>query len=91
MYAPMNAARKVSFPQYETLEEDRYYNRIAACDWPSLRNQLLAQWSRLSKAQIDKVGPNRHKIAMLVENQYGISAPLVENYLSNLERTLPVL
>lgn len=67
------------------------HNNIISCDWDSLRTQLLLQWENLTKKELDNAGPDRGRIAHLVESKYGVSAPLVENYLMNLERTLPVL
>ncbi len=75
----------------------RYYGRMPEndnmlrCDWPSLKNQLLLQWHRLSRRELDTVGPDSRRIAALVECKYGISARLVENYLANLARTLPLM
>jgi hypothetical protein len=61
------------------------------CKWEPFRDQILAQWNRLTAREIDEVGPNRSKLAMLIENKYGIAAHLVENYLRNFERTLPLI
>ena len=65
-------------------------NDILDCDWASVRDQLLEQWKRLSKRELDAAGPHRQAIASLVQNKYGIDSVLVENYLANLERTLPL-
>lgn len=65
-------------------------NDAPDCDWESLRKQLLEQWNKLSPADLDRTGSDRHGIALLVGRAYGISAPLVENYLANMERTLPL-
>lgn len=61
-----------------------------ACDWELLRTQLLYQWQRLTSVEVDLAGPNRKRIAMLVERKYGIAYQAVENYLRNFERTLPL-
>ncbi len=65
------------------------YNII--CKWEPFREQLLLQWDRLTQDEMDAVGPNRSKIAVLIENRYGIASNLVENYLRNFERTLPLI
>lgn len=61
------------------------------CKWEPFREQILTQWDRLSGREVDEIGPNRSKLAMLIENKYGIAAHLVENYLRNFERTLPLI
>jgi hypothetical protein len=60
-----------------------------SADWPLLRNQLLAQWRHITARELDKAGPNRYRIADLIESKYGIDSVLAENYLRNFERTLP--
>jgi hypothetical protein len=60
------------------------------CDWPLLRSQLLMQWKALLPGELDSAGPNRQRIASLIEHKCGISAELVENYLRNFERTMPL-
>ena len=61
------------------------------CDWQALCAQLLFQWNRLTHDELEKTGANRRRIAVLVSEKYGIDTKLVENYLSNLERTLPLV
>jgi len=61
-----------------------------SCDWQKLREQLLAQWTQLSSKELEDTGPNRHRIALLVERKYGVACELVENYLLNFERTMPL-
>ncbi len=61
-----------------------------ACDWESLRTQLLDQWKRLSASDVDHAGPSRSRIARLVERKYGVDSVCVENYLRNFERTMPL-
>lgn len=60
------------------------------CDWKSLSSQLLNQWPRLTRQELEYTRHNRHAIAELIERKHGIDATLVENYLSNIERTLPL-
>ena len=63
---------------------------IIGCDWKELRAQLMLQWPKLVPEDLDKAGPNRHRIALLIERKYGISSDMIENYLCNFERTIPV-
>jgi len=63
---------------------------VVECDWKALCEQLMLQWPQLSQADLDKVGPNRHRLALLIEHKYRISSQVIENYLRNFERTLPM-
>jgi len=67
-----------------------YYDNAVTCDWPALEAQLLLQWNRLTARELDNTAADRHEIALLVERKYGIHYQLVENYLSNFERTMPL-
>jgi hypothetical protein len=60
------------------------------CNWQALRAQLLQQWEKLTPRKLDKAGPNRRRIAELIEGEYGIAASMIENYLRNFERTMPL-
>jgi hypothetical protein len=60
------------------------------CDWPALKGQLLSQWKHITPQELESTGPNHRCIAMLIQRKYGISAELVENYLHNFERTMPL-
>lgn len=60
-----------------------------SCDWQALTAQLLDQWHDITREELENTQHDRHKIARLIERKEGIPAPLVENYLENLERTLP--
>lgn len=64
--------------------------RGISCDWQALRGQLLIQWPLLMPGEVDRAGHDRQKIALLVERRYGIASRMVENYLRNFERTLPL-
>ena len=86
MYASANTTVRAFFPYEAPGAETRI-----ACQWPGLRDQLLSQWKKLTQKDLESAGPDKQKIAALVERRYGIPATLVENYLSNLERTLPAL
>ena len=61
------------------------------CDWQALCAQLLQQWNLLTPNDLMAIGPSRHHIAALVCRKYGVNKVLVENYLTNLERTLPLM
>ena len=74
-----NASRQPSFA-----------NDSINCDWKAISTQLLSQWRKISKAELESTHHNRHEIALLVEEKYGVHAVLTENYLKNLERTLPL-
>jgi hypothetical protein len=91
MYRSAAAAKDVYYSDYAVVSSFRPTRNTMMCDWASLRTQLLTQWGLLSGRELDMAGRNRHEIAMLVQHKYGVSAGMVENYLSNLERTLPTL
>jgi hypothetical protein len=67
-----------------------YCKSTISCAWPPLRAQLLQQWSRLTPEEIDEAGPDRHKLALLLQLRCGVDSDLAENYLRNFERTLPL-
>lgn len=60
------------------------------CDWAELRTQLLQQWTNIPVEELDRAGPDRRRIARLVARIYHIATDMVENYLLNVERTLPL-
>jgi hypothetical protein len=91
MYQATATARNISYPYHTVVSSFRTNRDTIMCDWPSLRAQLLTQWERLTGRELDMAERDRHEIAILVQRKYGVSARLVENYLSNLERTLPAL
>lgn len=63
---------------------------VIKCNWVALREQLLQQWNMLTRGELENVGPNRRRIAQLIAMKYGIASAMVENYLRNFERTLPL-
>lgn len=63
---------------------------VINCNWRALRAQLLLQWTRLTPRALDETGPDRHRIAELIEHEYGVAADMIENYLRNFERTMPL-
>ena len=79
-----------SYPGSAIMDEALPTTRIQ-CSWTMLRTQLLKQWNRLSPSELDKAGPDRVRIAGVICDKYDISSILVENYLRNFERTMPVM
>lgn len=60
------------------------------CNWEVLREQLLHQWALLSENDLDMTGPDASRIALLIERKYGIASRMIENYLLNFVRTMPL-
>lgn len=73
------------FSSEKVSKSDRKIN----CNPDVLSQVLVQQWKRLTPREIEKTGYLKHNIALLIERKYGIPNMLTENYLSNLERTLP--
>ncbi|MBY0407540.1 MAG: hypothetical protein K2Q01_07595 [Rickettsiales bacterium] len=72
-------------------EEKKYTpNLDLSCNWEMLREQLLQQWALISETDLDVTGPNSKRIAMLIERKYGIASGMIENYLQNFIRTMPL-
>lgn len=80
------------YPTSAQIRHTEYFTFPSAvsCDWPPLKAQLLSQWGRLTDRELDKTGQDRHRIALLIEQKYGIHYQMVENYLCNFERTMPM-
>jgi hypothetical protein len=76
-------------PRVVTQKQGHSYNIF--CKWEPFREQILSQWNRLSSDEIDAIGPSRNRLAELIQTRYGISSGMVENYLRNFERTLPLI
>lgn len=68
----------------------RRANTVMTCNHQEVRALLLQQWKELTAAEIEATGYSKEKLAQLIERHYGIHHRLGENYLSNLERTLPM-
>lgn len=66
-------------------------NHEVSCNWLTLREQLLNQWTRISSAELEETRHIRLNIARLIQKKYGISVEMGLNYLRNFERTLPLL
>jgi len=60
------------------------------CNWDMLREQLLQQWALISEHDLDMAGPDASRIAILIERKYGIASRMIENYLANFVRTMPL-
>jgi len=73
-----------------TKEQPAASSDIISCDWNMISTQLLSQWKELTPTELERTRHDRHQIALLIERKYGIHAILTENYLKNLERTLPL-
>lgn len=69
----------------------RHRSPFMATEWQELRKQLLMQWKLINSGELDSIGPNRTLIARLIERKYGIASGLIENYLCNFERTMPLM
>ena len=83
---PQNA-----YPAFYRAGNENFDGKRVRCSWAPLRAQLLLQWNRLTGWDLDQAGPDRGRLAQLIQRKYGIASELVENYLRNFERTLPVL
>jgi hypothetical protein len=60
------------------------------CRWEPFRAQIMAQWPRITQAELDAAGPNRSYLAMLICTKYGADYRIIKNYLCNFERSLPL-
>lgn len=88
--------------QASRFENDTYYsssssadaaaaNSVLLCNWQIMRAQLLKQWTLLNTGELNAIGPNCRRIAQLIARKYAIAPVVVENYLRNFERTIPLL
>jgi len=75
---------------YKTYSRFDAVNQTMRCSRRVIRDLLLQQWKRLTPKEIDETNFSKLKIALLIERKYGIHSRLTENYLSNIERTLPL-
>ena len=82
-------SERCSFPSADQWSFDTVHT--VTCQWEALREQLLLQWARLTSQEVDKAGPRRDRLAVLIYNKYGINAYVAENYLRNFERILPLM
>jgi len=58
-------------------------------DPSTIKALLMQQWSGLTEEEIEATEYKKSELAMLLEDRYSIHHQLAENYLNNLERTLP--
>jgi hypothetical protein len=91
MYQSLSQTYRDTYHIYRAMKAGWAERPDMICDWPTLRNQLLLQWNNLTSAEVDKAGPDRHRLALLIQRKNGIPADMVENYLHNFERTLPLV
>lgn len=77
----------VAFPNKPT---EYLYSSTITCNWKELRMQLMTQWPDVTENDLQKTGPHRNRIARLISRKYGVAYHLIENYLSNFERTMPL-
>lgn len=90
MYQLAQSYGNVQYYAYMPKQPTHRVSDRITCNWKMLRGQLLAQWRHINASELDKIGPNRQRIARLIEREYGVAAELVENYLRNFERTMPL-
>jgi hypothetical protein len=60
------------------------------CNAGELIKILQHHWKKLTRHELERTGLAKRKLALLIQRTYGIGRVLAENYLSNLERTLPL-
>ena len=75
---------------WELEQMPKHAEETVDCHWPSLRSQILGQWKRVTLEELDATGSKRYKIALLIQQKHGVSWQLVQNYLMNIERSLPL-
>jgi len=71
-------------------DETPLYDRPMRCNRAALADLLVRQWKRLTREQIESTRYNKHALARLIEGEYDIHHTIAENYLGNLERSLPL-
>ena len=62
-----------------------------SCKWEPLRDQILAQWPNLTRKEVDAAGPNLGYLTTLISSKYGLDYRMIKNYLTNLQRNLPLI
>jgi hypothetical protein len=61
------------------------YQEPISCEWQPLRDQLLAQWRRLSIKDLEEAGPDNERIAQLITRKYGVPVDFIKSYLHYFE------
>jgi hypothetical protein len=85
MEKPMRKPLAYAFPSYDTYED-----RPMCCSPNILVALLVSQWKKLTRQDIEATEYRKRRLAQLIEQKYGIDSLLAENYLTNIERTLPL-
>lgn len=75
---------------YPSPEDSNIDGDHIICDWKILRSQLMYQWSRLTKEEMDEAGPSKYRLACLISRKYDVPLQYIEQYLRNYERTMPL-
>lgn len=71
-------------------EDAPSYDRPMRCNRAALAELIQNQWKRITRERMEHARYGKHALARLIEEEYGIHYTLAENYLSNLERSLPL-
>jgi hypothetical protein len=72
-------------------DSDYFPTSLLLCNWKMLRVQLLKQWTLISEEELDATGANCFRIAGLIAHRYNLNPHMLENYLRNFERTMPLI
>ncbi len=63
---------------------------LVHCNRNAIKELLMQQWRSLTQEDIEATHYRKAELAELIERRYGIHHRLAENYLNNLQRTLPL-
>jgi hypothetical protein len=75
---------------YAFRHDDPADDQPMACSPHVLVALLVLQWKKLTRQDIEATHYCKRQLAALIEQKYGINRLLAENYLSNIERSLPL-
>lgn len=84
---PHHHENRSGFQQVGTIADDQ---SPIQCNRGMVKSLLLQQWRGLTHDEIEATDYSKASLADLIERRYGIHHQLAENYLNNLERTLPL-
>ena len=59
----------------------------ASTEWKFFRNEVRAQWAKLSEAQLDAIGGNRTRLIEELRASYGLTPEQAERQLAYFERS----